>query len=240
MLDIRIVICDDKEADRELIRDSIQRMGDYRDADINMRSPEELMDEIDTGSFDYNIAIMDIEFEKNSNNGIDMTKLINSKYEQCVIIYASSILEFATRVYESTHCYFVLKKNMDATLPLAMNKAVKLLERQGLNDILNVTSNGNTVILKQRDVVYVERAQRIVKIGMVDREYKCYKSLREISKQLSGDFVRCHRGFFVNMEHIRLIEGNELQMDNEARIPIGDTYRDGFFETYLLHCSMNI
>lgn len=240
MLDIKIVICDDKKADRELIRDSLQRVDDYKDADVNMRSPEELLGEIETGSFDYNIAIMDIEFEKNAINGIDMTKLINSRYEQCAIIYISSILEFATRVYESTHCYFVLKKNMDATLPLAIDKAVRLLEKQGLNDILNITSNGNMVMIKQRDVVYVERAQRIVKIGMMDRDYKCYKSLREISKQLSGDFARCHRGFFVNMEHIRLIDGNELEMDNAARIPIGDTYRDDFFEAYLSHCSMRI
>ena len=143
-------------------------------------------------------------------------------------------------VYESSHCYFVLKKNMDLRLELAMNKAVKLLKKQGVNDILNITSNGNMVILKQRDVVYVERAQRIVKIGMSERDYKCYKSLREISKLLSGDFVRCHRGFFVNMEHIRLIDKNELEMDNAVRIPIGDTYRDAFLEAYLSHCSMRI
>ncbi|MBO5509870.1 MAG: response regulator transcription factor [Lachnospiraceae bacterium] len=240
VLGLKIVICDDKKEDREQIRDNLYRMEAYKDAELKLCSPEELLAEIEADSFCYDIAIMDIEFKDSKVNGIDVVKLINSKYEQCVIIYISAILEFAPMVYESSHCYFVLKKNMDVTLELAMNKAVRLLEKQGVNDILNIISNGNMVMLKQRDIIYVERAQRTVKIGMSDRDYKCYKSLREISKLLSGDFVRCHRGFFVNMEHIRLVDKNELEMDNAVRIPIGDTYRDAFLEAYLSHCSMRI
>ena len=237
---MKIVVCDDKMKDREQVRDTLHKMEACKDADIKLCSPEELLAEIDADSFCCDIAIMDIEFKDSKVNGIDVVKLINSKYEQCVIIYISSILEFAPMVYESRHCYFVLKKNMDATLVLAMNKALKLLEKQGGNDILNIISNGNMVMVKQRDVVFVERTQRTVKIGLVDRDYKCYKSLRQISKLLSGDFVRCHRGFFVNMEHIRLIDKNELEMNNGVRIPIGDTYKDAFLEAYLARCSMRI
>ena len=36
----------------------------------------------------------------------------------------------------------------------------------------------------------------------------------------SRDFLRCHRSFLVNMDHIQSLTGSDFQMDSGALVPI--------------------
>lgn len=239
-MDLNIVICDDRQEDREHIKACILAMNDYQYASVTLCTPDKLLDDINDETFSYNIAVMDIEFGKKDINGIDVARMINDRFKLCMVIYISSYLDFAPMVYESSHCYFVLKKNMAVTLELAMKKATKLLESYNKNEMLSITSNGATVVVKQKDILFVERVQRCIRLVLVDEEYKCYKSLRDIAGNLSENFVRCHRGFYVNMEHIKRIDNNEIIIDDTIALPIGDKYKDSFMGTYLAYCSMRI
>ena len=46
------------------------------------------------------------------------------------------------------------------------------------------------------------------------------------SELKNSDFLRIHKGFLVNMEHIRTMKSDELTLDNEAVLPIGKAFAD--------------
>ncbi|MDR0833726.1 MAG: LytTR family transcriptional regulator [Candidatus Symbiothrix sp.] len=50
---------------------------------------------------------------------------------------------------------------------------------------------------------------------------------------LKSDFIRIHRAYMINLQHVDEIEGNILFMSNGERLPIGREYRHSVFERFV-------
>ena len=50
--------------------------------------------------------------------------------------------------------------------------------------------------------------------------------LLELEQRLPADrFLRCHKSYLVNMDHVKRMEKTSFIMDDGRRIPIGRTYQ---------------
>ena len=65
-----------------------------------------------------------------------------------------------------------------------------------------------------------------VKIGLEDGGEVFQYGLLELEQRLPADrFLRCHKSYLVNMDHVKRMEKTSFIMDDGRRIPIGRTYQ---------------
>ena len=80
------------------------------------------------------------------------------------------------------------------------------------------------------DILYLESMREYIGIHTHDKRYVIHQSMNGMADKLpESDFMRVHRSYFVNLNHISAIKGNIIQI-KDKEIPVGGSYRKSFFE----------
>lgn len=233
IITMKIIICDDERMDAERAKIILLSCKCVQEEDITILTPQEMHLGLEVQDIKCDIAIMDIEYENRQFNGITLSKELNKKLPLCQIIYLTWVLEFAPEVYDTIHCYFVLKQNEEKMLPRAMEKAIQIYCDQEDHEIIELRNHGKMMYIRQADIIYAERQDRIVQIHTAQGTYQCYQSLTKIMKLLGRNFLRCHGGYVVNYNYIDTVMRESVILSNGTEIPIGRTYRTSFHEQYM-------
>lgn len=233
IITMKIIICDDERMDAERAKTILLSCKCVQEEDITILTPQEMHLGLEVQDIKCDIAIMDIEYENRQFNGITLSKELNKKLPLCQIIYLTWVLEFAPEVYDTIHCYFVLKQNEEKMLPRAMEKAIQIYCDQEDHEIIELRNHGKMMYIRQADIIYAERQDRIVQIHTAQGTYQCYQSLTKIMKLLGRNFLRCHGGYVVNYNYIDTVMRESVILSNGTEIPIGRTYRTSFHEQYM-------
>lgn len=229
---MQIIICDDNIEEAAITEQILKKSILSETDEVSVTQPEALANAVNNGEAVYDIAILDIEYHKESFNGIDLGRLLNEKLPSCKIIYLTEYLDYASDAYESEHCYFVQKKNQSVTLKRAMDKARKLLRQEADNSVLKVVSDGREVYLPASEIRYITRDGRLIKIE-ADREIRTYETLNGVSERLPEGFARCHTGYIVNLGLVKSMDARQLHLTDGMKIPVGRRYKDSFMDAYL-------
>ncbi len=84
------------------------------------------------------------------------------------------------------------------------------------------------------DIIYIKSDADYSEIHLPNQKHLSSDPLRKWLETLSQtQFARVHKSYIVNVSMITKIVGNELYMKNNAVIPIGRAYKDGFSERFL-------
>lgn len=251
-----IAICDDEQNECERIKECVENNSKikelnsqvyiYKPAEIERlisKMEESLQDNSvreDKRSVEEkndkapDIVIMDIEFNDVEYDGITLAKRINAAAPNTQIIYLTHILEFAPEVYETEHCYFVMKNNMEVMLPKAFDKALAIYNEQKHKKPLEIINDGHKIFIAQDNICYIEKRQRQTIIHTRTDSFSCYDSITSIGKKLSGNIVRCHGGYLVNLSHIAYLGGEKIVLDvSDIEIPVGKTYKEQTKQAYM-------
>lgn len=251
-----IAICDDEYREYEHINECVENISRIKELNSQIYNfiPEELEgfiskmedSEQDTPVQENNssvqekydkapdIVIMDIEFNGVEYDGISLAKRLNVASPNTQIIYLTHILEFAPEVYETDHCYFVMKNNMEVMLPKAFDKALAIYNEQKHKKPLEIINEGHKILIAQDNICYIEKRQRQTIIHTQTDSFSCYDSITSIGKKLSDTIVRCHGGYLVNLSHITYLGGEKIVLGvSDTEIPIGKTYKEHIKHAYL-------
>lgn len=77
------------------------------------------------------------------------------------------------------------------------------------------------------DIEYVEALGDYVRIFLPDRNIVTHLTIKKLLEILpAGLFVRIHRSYIVQLQHIRSMEGNMLRLSSGKELLIGPNYRD--------------
>ncbi|QKG55859.1 response regulator transcription factor [Hymenobacter sp. BRD128] len=79
------------------------------------------------------------------------------------------------------------------------------------------------------DVLYVEGLNNYVLLHLPTQRVATYHTLKELVETLpQPPFLRVHKSFIVNLEHVRLLDGSTLYVQDKL-IPVSDTYREALY-----------
>ena len=78
------------------------------------------------------------------------------------------------------------------------------------------------------DIVYIESQSEYLKIHLKGNSpLMVLMSIKRMAELLPQDkFVRIHRSYIVNMSRVREIVRMKITMESDARLPIGESYKD--------------
>lgn len=82
------------------------------------------------------------------------------------------------------------------------------------------------VKLPLSEIFYFESEGNYVKLSVRSGEtYRFRDTLYSLEAAISGDgFIRIHKGFLVNQRAVRVLRGNEAELENGTCLPIGKSY----------------
>ena len=95
-------------------------------------------------------------------------------------------------------------------------------------ELFTIRFGKNVVNLLCRDIVYLESNKRKVIVHTVRGEYEYYHKLDEAEEELlaiSADFVRIHKAYLVNMEHVEAFQYEKLALRDGTILSISEAHR---------------
>ncbi|MEA1872892.1 MAG: LytTR family DNA-binding domain-containing protein [Bacteroidota bacterium] len=120
----------------------------------------------------------------------------------------------------------VEKANKKLTAQAESDDAVESKQK----DEIFIRENSALVRIKFSDILFVEAQENYVSLQSLEKRVLIHFTMKAIENELPNDrFIRVHRSYFVNVDHIEKISGNRISMKvkNEIiYIPIGKSYKD--------------
>ena len=179
----------------------------------------------------FKIYILDIEMPTMS--GIDIARIIRNKDIDSVIIFLTGHQELGYTILKDDFLFlsFINKyDNYEYRLEKSLDKALKILKAK---KTIKFKDGGVLYTIPLDDILYV------VKDG-IDRksvlitdyaEFRLNKSLSEISKMLTENFVKTHRSCIVNKKRIVAYNRSKrlVMLDNGEKLDIVSTRFEGEF-----------
>lgn len=228
-------ICDDEVEQTKVVRAILEDNKLVQDDDtIQIFTPDEINNDVEEKNFDCDILITDIYYAGSKFTGIDMAKKINKVYPLCKIVFISSYGDFAEDTYEADHVYFVQKKNVDTILPRAVKKAIRVHQEEAVEKVFSFFSEGLQTYVRVRDILYIERDERNIRIVTKDKPYPCIYSLAKVMKKLQNEnLVRANGSIIVNVAHIKSITTEEITMTDGKMTEISPIYARKVKDAYM-------
>ena len=97
---------------------------------------------------------------------------------------------------------------------------------------LFVKVNSRMVRINFDDVLYVEALSDYVNIVTAKHKYIVYTTLKALETRLGPfpHFMRVHRSYLLNTQHIESIEDNTVNLHGGHFVPVGKSYQEGFYK----------
>ena len=100
-------------------------------------------------------------------------------------------------------------------------------EIQKSSDTFLFKTNDGFNRIKLKDILYFESESNYLNLHTANTVCKFRSTLSAIEKELSAKgFIRTHKGFLVNQEHIFSVKSENIVLSNNVVLPIGRTNRD--------------
>ena len=103
-------------------------------------------------------------------------------------------------------------------------------QQESQKNVLWIKNREGTFRIPFEQIYYLEAREKKVFIRTRQEEFGVGETMEKLAEQLPENFVRCHRSFVVNAEHITQIRLSEslLYLGKELFVPISRTYKERF------------
>ncbi len=212
----RVLIVDDEALARESLR---QALSEFEDIEIagECRDGFEAVKAINEDRPD--IVFLDIQMPK--LDGFDVLELLAE--DPPFIVFVTAYDEYAVQAFESNALDYILKpasatrlKNTIAKIRERLNEdsrppwqqlSADHQEQQSPLDRILVRDRSEVFIIPVEDIIYFEAQDDYVSIQTADKALLKKTPLSQLEKLLDGrTFVRIHRSYLLNINHLRKIE----------------------------------
>lgn len=232
---IKAIIVDDEPLAQDVLETYIDKMPDLelvRKCGNAFEANEVLKEE--------NIDLMFLDIQMPQLTGVEFLK---SLANPPVVIFTTAYPDYAVEGFELNAIDYLLKPISLERFMKAVNKASEMIKvRKGENqqgdsdgkEFFFVKADKKLIKCNYDDILYIEGLKDYVIIRQENSRIITLQTMKSLEAKLpSNKFKRIHRSYIVNIDRIRAIVGNmvEVQEKGQAKhIPIGKNYRDDLLE----------
>ncbi len=218
---MKIIFCDNDIVQVNAFREEFSEL--LSDHDLHVcTSPQFIFDEIEKGN-KPDVVLMDIDLDSDKN-GMDYADILYEVAPEIKVIFITAYTEkFVQDVFfrHANITAFLTKPIQKEYLLNALNKKDSNHEKNKLH----FQQRGIIVSLDESEIMYLESNKHYVSIYADDgKVYTVQGKLSDYEEMLSGQFVKCHKSFVVNMEKIRKIDSEGIHLKYNTLIPISRPY----------------
>ncbi len=226
---MKIAICDDDAEIIEEIKKLITAWAlarNVRDLAAEAFSSAEglLLSIEDTAGFDA--YLLDLELPR--MNGYSLAKEIRKTDRKVPIVFITNSDDYLLRGYELELCRYIKKPLQKDVLFEALDRCRE--KHEEVLDTSFVVQLGQTAVkLDYRSVLYImSEGHNVVYVfdGKPQLRQPIRTSFEQFARRFPPPFLRCHRGYIVNLQQVYSYNANRILMTSGEEIPIGRLYKE--------------
>lgn len=228
---IQIAVCDDEK--RVLDEISFKVCNAFEDIHrpteiFKTDNPFELVEHIKNSSID--VLFLDIDMP--SLSGMDIAQFLIDRGANTLLVFVTS---HDALVYQSFRYHpfgFIRKSHFDEEIGTVVKSIADELQKR--NEYFSFKTNEGFFKVPFADILYFESESNYINLHCTDNQYKFRGTITSLEKELSAKgFIRTHKGFLVNQQHIFAIKGDDIELSSKQLLPIGRTNRENVKKTIL-------
>ena len=173
-------------------------------------------------------------------NGLDF---VRSLQDPPIIIFTTAYQEYALDGYKADALDYLLKpfgmtdilrvagkvKRQYELLHPSVSQSSAATTDNTLDDALFLKTEYKVVRIRISDIIMVEGMSEYLRIHLhaQDKPVIVLLSMKKMEERLAGHrFMRIHKSWIINLDHILELNKSRVVLDNDAYVPIGDSYRE--------------
>ncbi|MGN0707175.1 MAG: LytR/AlgR family response regulator transcription factor [Faecalibacterium sp.] len=231
---MRILVCDDDAAFGQriagLVKIYLEARGVQTQCDV-YTSGEQALARQDTAQIQA--AFLDVDMLP--LDGISLGRELKRRNPGIMLVFVSAYLEFAPAGYTVSAFRYLLKKDVERTLPVCLDEV--LMELADNSRTLSVRMNREVKEIPLERIYYLESDLRKVNVyGDVPHTLLCsyYGKLADLPDFLfENGFLKVGRSYVVNMFYIQQIKGYQLRLANGVELSVSRNGYAGIRNTFL-------
>lgn len=233
---MKCIIVDDEPIARKGIKKLVEQIPQLQLIDC-FNNAESASDFIQSATVD--LIFLDIQMP--GINGIDFARTIP---KQTLIIFTTAYSEYALDSYEVDAIDYLVKPIDKNRFTKAVDKAIdyhSLLIAEETEQIENIEEEFIFIKSERRyfkvnlkDILFIEGLKDYVIIQLEEQRLITRMNLRTIHELLPKSiFLRVNKSYIVNTKQINSFDNNDIFL-GKYEVAIGNSYRDTFFEEFVM------
>lgn len=215
---MRLAIVDDESAYRNQLVELIDSICGRAEVSCFLYSDgSELIRSFESG-FKLDAVFLDIEMK--DVDGMTAARKVREYSKEIPIIFLTSHTEMAMDGYEVEAFRFLSKPVNEIKLRETLADLEKKLK---VDEKIVLHKDGEDIVNPVSDLVYVEAANNDVRFcfrgSKVELRMKFADALKMVDN-VSSDFIKIHRSYYINLAHIKKLSATEVILDNKETLPV--------------------
>ncbi len=225
MKTLQCIIADDEPIARQILENYIEEIPTLT-LIASCKDAFEVMDIMQKQPVD--LLFLDINMPKLS--GLSLLKTMQQRPE---VIITTAYPEYAIEGFELSVTDYLLKpfsleRFLQAVMKVQKKSATPLetivVQKEETSSSIFVKSDKKLIKLMYDEINYVEAFGNYIKI-YTDQMILVPQTLAGFLEKLPNDFLRIHKSYVINFDKLKLIDGNQVVLENDAKLSIGKSYR---------------
>ncbi len=231
MIKLKCIIIDDEPLAQEVLE---RYLGNIRELELVRKCSNalEAFEVLHTEQID--LMFLDISMPVIS--GIDFLRSLRKAPS---VIITTAYPDYAIQGYELDVVDYLVKPISLERFMKSVNKAIdRTIIAPSTNfetkpsrvDYMFVKSDQKLIKIKFSDIDYIEGMKDYVKIFIGEKMIVTLHTMKYFEGSLpSNEFIRIHKSYIVNVEAIKTVSGNELEV-RKSRLPIGNSFKENLMK----------
>lgn len=171
------------------------------------------------------IDLMFLDIRMPSISGIDFFRSLKNPPK---VIFTTAFAEYAHVGFELDAIDYLLKPVSYERFEQSMKKFFRVLPEKKIEikDHTYFKVSGVLVKVFYHELAYAQSVKDYMQLKIGTKSLLTHMTMKALAELLPERFVRVHRSYLVNVDHIDAIDRSTLTVSG-TEIPIGEHYRDG-------------
>ena len=220
---MKIAVCDDESKILEEITTFIQKEFPLNKTEAFSDGQTFLSSLKASTGREPDVLLIDIDMP--GMNGMEVAAALAQEKAQTLIVFVTAHDELVYDSFKYHPFAFVRKKYLEVELRSVLKDCQKEIDSRSKRFVFQNASQ--TINLAQNEILYFEGQANYLAIHTTGDEYRMRSTMTAVEKELENSgFLRIHKGFLVNLAHIKILKSENLELDNGELLPIGKSYSD--------------
>lgn len=187
------------------------------------------------------VDLVFLDIQMPGTNGLDFARSISPK---TLVIFTTAYAEYALNSYEVDAVDYLIKPIHPERFQKAVQKAQAYLQLlKGTPQTVNIETIADDYFFVKadrkvfkvffKDILFIEGLKDYVVLHAEGQNIITAMNIKTIHDQLPAQlFVRISKSYIVNVQHITSFDNNTVFL-RQFEVPIGNAYRQHFFDEYV-------
>lgn len=214
-----IALVDDEKIQQDLIKKLLKEYEAMHSIQLNIFTFESAEAFLFHFEEDKSVELLILDIEMGKMNGMELAHYLRKQRHDLKILFVTGYSKYSLDGYKVDAVDYLLK-------PIDREKLFQVLDRiralrPRKNEYLILETTDGSARINQRDLISLEALGHETIIQTVEEPIEIKQGLGTIQAELPENiFVKPHRSYLINIEHVNKISKTEVYLTNGVTVPV--------------------